>query len=367
MNKQYLLYVDDEEPNLVAFRAIFRREFNVITATSAEEGRQKLDDNPEVKVVISDYLMKGITGIEFFESILEKHPYIIRIILTGFADQTAMMDSINKARVYRFLSKPWNEYDLRQTILSAIELYDARKNIAKHQKELENSYDSLNQFVHKASNEMRSTLVSMHGIVRLAKLEDSDNKNMNYWPILEKGIMQIDLQLRNIIEHYESDQRIGVSNKIDFNEIIQRCKQALDSFQDFSNINMNVVVRATESFYNDPFRIQLVISNLLNYVGDQINPDKGQINLDIEVIDGKSGVQIMFTDDGIGIENEQLNGLFELILSKGNNQHISLYLVKQAVENMNGTIDVTSIPGEGTSFNIFIPNNQSEFHANSSN
>lgn len=365
MNKQYILYVDDEEPNLVAFRAIFRREFNVITATSAEEGRQKLADNPDIKVVISDYLMKGITGIEFFESILEKHPYIIRIILTGFADQTAMLDSINKARVYRFLSKPWNEYDLRQTILSAIELYDARKDIAKHQKELEHSYDNLNQFVHKASNEMRSTLVSMHGIVRLAKLEDKSDANMDYWPILEKGIMQIDLQLRNIIEHYESDQRIGVSNKIDFKEIISRCRQALDSFQDFSNIDMTVTVRAAEAFYNDPFRIQLVISNLLNYVGDQVNPEKGKITLDVEVIDAKNGVQIMFTDDGIGIENEQLNGLFELILSKGNNQDISLYLVKQAVENMQGTIDVTSIPGEGTSFNIFLPNNPPVNHANS--
>jgi len=276
-----------------------------------------------------------------------------------------MLDSINKARVYRFLSKPWNEYDLRQTILSAIELYDARKDIAKHQKELEKSYDSLNQFVHKASNEMRSTLVSMHGIVRLASLENKTEGNMDYWPILEKGIMQIDLQLRNIIEHYESDQLIGVSNKIDFTKVVERCQQALDSFQDFSNINLNLSVRATEGFYNDPFRVQLVISNLLNYVGDQINPEKGSISLDIEVIDAKNGVQIMFTDDGIGIENEQLSGLFELILSKGSAQDISLYLVKQAVENMNGTIDVTSIPGEGTSFNIFLPNNQPELHANS--
>lgn len=355
MSKQYILYVDDEEPNLVAFRAIFRREFNVLTATSAEEGRKKLDDNPEVKVVISDYLMKGITGIEFFESILEKHPHIIRIILTGFADQTAMLDSINKARVYRFLSKPWNEYDLRQTILSAIELYDARMSIAEHQKDIERSYVDLNQFVHKASNEMRSTLVSMHGIVRLAKLED-DSKNMEYWPILEKGIMQIDLQLRNIIEQYEANQRISVTNKINFEEVIDRCKQALAGFQDFSNIHINTSINTNVPFSNDPFRIQLVISNLLNYVGEQVNPEKGEINLDVEIMDAQNGVQMMFTDDGVGIENEDMSGLFELIMSKGSSQDISLYLVKQAVENMKGTIDVTSIPGEGTSFNIFIPN-----------
>ncbi len=365
MNKQYILYVDDEEPNLVAFRAIFRREFNVLTATSAEEGRQKLDDNPEIKVVISDYLMKGITGIEFFESILEKHPYIIRIILTGFADQTAMLDSINKARVYRFLSKPWNEYDLRQTILSAIELYDARRDIAKHQKDIETSYIDLNQFVHKASNEMRSTLVSMHGIVRLAKLENPAPELMSYWPILEKGILQIDLQLRNIIEQYEANQKIGTLNQVDFEQLLNRCLKALEGFQDLSNITIKSVIRTVEPFYNDQFRIQLVLSNLLNYVGEQINPDKGTINLDIEIIDAPGGVLILFTDDGMGMDNEELEGLFELIISKGNSQDISLYLVKQAIENMQGTVEVTSIAGEGTSFNIFIPNKKKEIHANS--
>lgn len=363
MNKQYILYVDDEEPNLVAFRAIFRREFNVLTATSAEEGRQKLEDNSEVKVVISDYLMKGITGIEFFESILDKHPHLIRIILTGFADQTAMLDSINKARVYRFLSKPWNEHDLRQTILSAIELYDARKKIAKHQEDLKHSYEALNHFIHKSSNEMRSTLVSMHGIVRLAKLEDDPKKMAEFWPILEKGIMQIDLQLRNIIEHYESDQRVGVNSPINFEEIIERCRAALESFQDFNNIDINVQSSCSDNFHQDPFRLQLIISNLLNYVGEQVNPKKNRIQLDIEIIETQGGVQMMFTDDGIGIENEQLTGLFELILSKGSSQDISLYLVKQAVENMEGSIEVTSIPGEGTSFNIFIPNNKTNTYA----
>lgn len=367
MNKQYILYVDDEEPNLVAFRAIFRREFNVLTATSAEEGRQKLADNPEIKVIISDYLMKGITGIQFFESILEQHPYPIRIILTGFADQTAMLDSINKARVYRFLSKPWNEYDLRQTILSAIELYDARRRIAHHQEELEHSFEELNKFVHKASNEMRSTLVSMHGIVRLAKLNDQNKDNMEYWPILEKGIMQIDLQLRNIIEHYKADQHIRALSKIDFETMIEKCKTALSPFQDFSNIDVNIQVKNDEAFYNDAFRLQLIVTNILNYVSEQINPEKGRIQLDIEVIDTKNGVQIMFTDDGIGIENEQLNGLFELIMSKGSSQDISLYLVKQAVENMSGTIEVNSLPGEGTYFNIFVPNNAPKIHAGSTN
>ena len=68
---------------------------------------------------------------------------------------------------------------------------------------------------------MRSTLVSMHGIVRLASLENKGEGTMDYWPILEKGIMQIDLQLRNIIEHYESDQHIGISNQIDFTKVVE--------------------------------------------------------------------------------------------------------------------------------------------------
>jgi response regulator RpfG family c-di-GMP phosphodiesterase len=71
--------------------------------------------------------MPKMTGIEFFESILDKYPEPIRILLTGYADINAVIDAINKGQVYKYFSKPWNEEELRHNIEKAYEVYSLRK------------------------------------------------------------------------------------------------------------------------------------------------------------------------------------------------------------------------------------------------
>jgi response regulator RpfG family c-di-GMP phosphodiesterase len=122
----HILYIDDEIHNLNAFKASFRRQFTVFTAESAEEAVKILSEN-DIHIIISDQRMPRMTGIEFFESILEKYPEPIRILLTGYADINAVIDAINKGQVYKYFSKPWNEEELRHNIEKAYEVYALRK------------------------------------------------------------------------------------------------------------------------------------------------------------------------------------------------------------------------------------------------
>ncbi|WP_211999914.1 response regulator [Chitinophaga sp. HK235] len=122
----HILYIDDEIHNLNAFKASFRRLYNVFTATSAEEAVKLLEEQ-EFHIIISDQRMPRVTGIEFFESILEKYPEPIRMLLTGYADINAVVDAINKGQVYKYFSKPWNEEELRHNIEKAFEVYSLRK------------------------------------------------------------------------------------------------------------------------------------------------------------------------------------------------------------------------------------------------
>jgi response regulator RpfG family c-di-GMP phosphodiesterase len=122
----HILYIDDEIHNLNAFRASFRRLYTVFTAESAEEAVKILSEN-DIHIIISDQRMPRMTGIEFFESILEKYPEPIRILLTGYADINAVIDAINKGQVYKYFSKPWNEEELRHNIEKAYEVYALRK------------------------------------------------------------------------------------------------------------------------------------------------------------------------------------------------------------------------------------------------
>jgi len=122
----HILYIDDEIHNLNAFKASFRRQYTVYTAESAEEARKVLLEQ-EVHIIISDQRMPKMTGIEFFESILEEYPEPIRILLTGYADINAVIDAINKGQVYKYFSKPWNEEELKHNIEKAYEVFSLRK------------------------------------------------------------------------------------------------------------------------------------------------------------------------------------------------------------------------------------------------
>jgi class 3 adenylate cyclase/ActR/RegA family two-component response regulator len=126
-DKKYnILYVDDEEHNLVAFKATFRRHYNIFTAINAEEGYKILEDN-EICLIITDQRMPKITGIQFLEKVIPQYPDTIRIILTGFSDVEAIIGAINTGQVFRYINKPWDEKELKMTIDNAIQLYGLQK------------------------------------------------------------------------------------------------------------------------------------------------------------------------------------------------------------------------------------------------
>ncbi|EDM36539.1 two-component response regulator [Pedobacter sp. BAL39] len=121
-----ILYVDDEVHNLNAFKASFRRVFNVFTAESAKDALPILAQE-EIHIIITDQRMPQMTGVEFLESILTIYPEPIRILLTGYADIAAVIDAINKGQVYLYVTKPWQEDELRIYIEKAFEIFLLRK------------------------------------------------------------------------------------------------------------------------------------------------------------------------------------------------------------------------------------------------
>ena len=110
-----ILFVDDEEHNLTAFNATFRREYTIYTAISGKEGIEILKNN-DIHLIITDQRMPEMTGIQFLEKIVPQYPDIIRMILTGFSDVEAIINAINTGRVFRYITKPWDENELRMTI-----------------------------------------------------------------------------------------------------------------------------------------------------------------------------------------------------------------------------------------------------------
>lgn len=138
MDKIKVLYIDDEQDNLMAFYSSFRRVFDVYITDSAAKGIEILKTN-SIEILIADQRMPEITGVDFFESILDEFPNPIRILLTGYSDISAVKDAINKGQVHRYLNKPWNEYELKVAIENAYMVYQLKEQNNK----LKNKYQKV--------------------------------------------------------------------------------------------------------------------------------------------------------------------------------------------------------------------------------
>jgi len=137
-----VLYVDDEENNLFSFKATFRLKYKVFTAISGAEAIAIVKSNP-IHVIITDQRMPEMTGVQFLEEIIKMDAAPIRILLTGYTDMAAVVDAVNKGKIFHYLNKPWNEAELDQTIQRAYEVYAERQKIVETNAKLESSNDQL--------------------------------------------------------------------------------------------------------------------------------------------------------------------------------------------------------------------------------
>lgn len=117
------MYVDDEAHNLASFRATFRKDYPIYIARSGNEALETLRSH-HIHLVISDQRMPGMTGVQFLEQVNREYPDTIRMVLTGYSDMEAIVAAINTGGVFRFVSKPWEESELRMTLENARQLHD---------------------------------------------------------------------------------------------------------------------------------------------------------------------------------------------------------------------------------------------------
>jgi YesN/AraC family two-component response regulator len=175
----------------------------VQTAIDAGEGLV-LAKNFEFQVVIADQRMPGMTGVEFFEKLVEINPDPIRILLTGYSDITSVIDAINRGEVYRFIDKPWNLEQIKNAILNAAEIFYARKELKEKNTRLEKLHSEMNQFVYSLSHELRGPLMSISGISKLAKMEVKDPDIIEYFDMIDSATLKLDDFIYKMLDFYRS-------------------------------------------------------------------------------------------------------------------------------------------------------------------
>ena len=111
----FILFVDDEAGNRLAFKACFRRIFPVLVAEQAQEAMEMIRLYP-VQMVLSDHRMPGLTGLDLFEILKQDRPEIVRILVSGSLSTTAREIAMEKGTIHQWIQKPWSVREVERTI-----------------------------------------------------------------------------------------------------------------------------------------------------------------------------------------------------------------------------------------------------------
>ncbi|MEB2781954.1 hybrid sensor histidine kinase/response regulator [Algoriphagus sp. C2-6-M1] len=356
-DKIHVLYIDDEDNNLKSFRATLRKDFKIYTAIDADEGL-KIAREEEVHVVIADQRMPGMTGTEFFEELVKFNPDPIRILLTGYSDIASVIDAINKGEVYRFIDKPWNIEQIKNSIKNAADIYFMRRELKDKNLKLKKLHSEMNQFVYSLSHELRGPLMSISGVSKLAKMELKDPGAAEYFDMIDSATGKLDDFIYKMLDFYRSTKIDNKISEINFKDVVAQQLEAYKAKFDIDHIKVEIQINQPRVFYSDDAKIRVILNNLFSNSVQFQKGDQGdnRINLLIDV--AESEATITLSDNGIGIQEKNhldIFNLFSRATQKNVGTGLGLYMVKEAVEQMGGKVDLESIFGEGTTFKVTLP------------
>ena len=353
-----VLYIDDEPNNLVGFKATFRFDYIVFIASNIEQAYNHLNANPDIRVIMCDQRMPDKTGSQFFEEMRGQYPLPVRMLITGYADIESVIDAVNKGHIFRYIKKPWTDIDIKSAIEEGNLYYSTNSLLEVKVKELQSAYEELGKFTYIITHDLRGPLVSVMGAIELAKSMDSIDELKELVGMMDAAIKKLDEFIKNTHEYYSIKRGMAGNEAINFNAIVADLEALFRIAGRMDNIRFTVNVNQTGSFYSDAMCIKIVLNNLLsNAFKYQRNTSVDKfVELDIDVAD--NNLQIVVRDNGIGIHNDHIENIFLMFYratSEESGSGFGLYNVKDALNKINGTVEVNSIVNQGTTFKVLIP------------
>jgi signal transduction histidine kinase len=354
-----ILYVDDEEQNLVSFRANFRKQYEIFTAIGAEEAIDLLSKNL-IPIIISDQRMPHTTGVEFLEKTVKLYPDCIRLLITAQSDIEMVIEAINRGQISKYIQKPWDWDKLSIAIDNCVNLYTSRVELRLKNAELQKANDELNKFVYSVSHDLRSPLTSILGVINLTKISPELKVAEDYFQMIEGRVLKLDDFIKKIIDYYKNARAETEKEEIDFDILVNNI------WEIFKNQNPSIIfdlkIEKSAEYFGDSFRLKIIFENLISNAIKYQNPSSDIKKIDLFIKINSNNLYITVSDNGIGIDNQYLESVFNLFFRTEDALHvegtgIGLYLVKEALNKIGGKIDVTSQTMKGSSFHIVIPNN----------
>jgi signal transduction histidine kinase len=230
----------------------------------------------------------------------------------------------------------------------------------KVEEELKIRNSELDNFVYKVSHDLRAPLSSILGLVNLAKLPNNTDDLDQYIDIVGKKAEQLDHFIGDVLSHSKNLKMEIKVSKIDFTKLIHDSFTELAYLAGAENVDKKIGLTGKD-FYSDVWRIKEIFRNLISNAIRYRNKTLNSVSIRIKIEVDSMGARIVFSDNGVGIDEDKVGNIFEMFyraseVSEGSG--LGLYIVKNAVERLKGSIEVESKRNYGTTFTIILPNEE---------
>lgn len=356
-NKIKILYIDDEANNLISFKASFRFDYNIFIANNTDEAIKHLEEQPDISVILSDQKMPDKTGVEFFEEIRPRFPNAVRILITGYTDIESVINAINRGHIFRYIKKPWTDVDVQSAIEEAHKFYTATSMLAVKNEELQKAYNELDKFAYSATHDMRGPILSVLGLVGLAKINDNVSELKEMLEMMESAMVKLDNYIQNIHDYYNLRRGQIKIEEINFENIVTDLHDIYEITSKTTNTKFVTNIVQNETFRSDDVSLKIILNNLLSNAFKYQDRKKSDKFVQLDIVVNKGEVVITVKDNGIGIPENSVSQIFNMFYratSEELGSGFGLYNVKDALAKLNGHIEVETVENEGSAFKVVI-------------
>jgi signal transduction histidine kinase len=339
--------------------------FTRMRVDTREEFTEALDTyKPDL--ILSDHSLPRFNSIEALEICYRKKIKVPFILVTGAVSEEFAVSCLKKGADDYVLKSNLSRLPLAIHYAIRQRKYEnSRKEqgetLRQQNEELKKLNKELDLFVYSTSHNLRAPLRSVLGLVNLSKYELAQNNVEalpQYFSLMESSIGQLDNTLKLILEYSKSSRLEDVLEEINFSQMFQGIFINLKYINGPRTISKITTIHPGHPFFCNKMRLSVVLLNLVSNAIKYYDPLKERPYVKIEVFQEQEQVRIIMEDNGIGISEDLQSRVFDMFYratEKSDGSGLGLYIVKETLERMNGSILLQSKEGRGTTFTIRIP------------
>jgi signal transduction histidine kinase len=369
----HVLFVDDDEANLVVWQAACADDFAVLTAQNAEAALELMRSH-EVAVVLADQRMPKTTGVELLETIRREFPSTIRMLITAYSDLHAAIDAINRGEVRRYLRKPCEADELKAELADAVDLYDLSKRVAVLERRLlhtERVY-ALGLIAAGLAHELRNPMSWVKDNVQLARQDLTE---------LSRKLMEPTADLRALrgsfteLDDELNDALVGIARVMDIVQGLELpTRETNDESVEITEV-LRMVLRIVRGELRRTAQIEIdtrpvprvsgtstklgqVVLNLLVNSLQALSHRPIEANLvTVRLYAAADEVCLEVLDNGPGIPPSDLPRIFDPFFTtkSAEGTGLGLAISRRIVEELGGAMDVENRPEGGALFRLRLP------------